>query len=286
MRIVWCLWCSLLGYLPLKATGDSLHYLTPQDSLQLVVDEWQQKYVIHHLEKGQTLYSLARFYGLRLTELLTWNPEWRAEVLPQGAAIRIPLPDEALVCYRTPGFADTAHVPVFYRIRKHDTFYGLSKRLFHMDADTILARNPFLIDGLKPGQLIQIGWLSVHGIPDSLRRQRRHPLWQESYELRERFLAEAMSRPVVTQKGAAYWNRESENNRSLFALHDEAPRGSIIAVTNPMTRRQVFVRVIGKVPESPFFDNVVVVVSPAVARMLGAIDPRFFVEVEYFRSGR
>ena len=152
-----------------------------------------------------------------------------------------------------------------------------------MDADTILARNPFLNDGLKPGQLIHVGWLSIHGIPDSLRRRRRHPLWQESYELRDRFLAEAMSRPVSTQKGAAYWNRDSDNFRSLFALHDAAPRGSIIAITNPMTRRQVFVKVIGKVPESPFFDNVIVVVSPAVAKMLGAIDPRFFVEVEFFK---
>lgn len=284
MRIVLLLWCSCSGFaLPLQATGDSLHYLTAHDTVQLVVDEWQQKYIIHHMEGGQTLYSLARFYGMSLAELLSWNPQWRREVLPRGAAIRIPLPDAALVRYRNSSFRSAEHAVVVYRIRKNDTFYGLSNRVLHIDADSILARNPFLASGLKPGQLIHIGWLSVAGIADSLRRKHRHPLWQESYKLREVFLSRAASTRVQVQKGAAYWNKSSDNYRSLFALHNEAPRGSIVAIANPMTRRQVFVRVIGKVPRSPFFENVVIVVSPAVAKMLGAIDARFFVEVEYFK---
>ncbi len=284
MRIVLFLWCSWSVFsVPLRATGDSLHYLTARDTLQLLVDEWQQKYIIHYLEKGQTLYSLARFYGMSLAELLAWNPQWRREVLPRGAAIRIPLPDGALVRYRSEDFQSAEHAVLVYRIRKNDTFYGLSNRVLHIDADSILARNPFLASGLKPGQLIHVGWLPVAGIPDSLRRKHHHPLWRESDELREAFLARAATTRVHVQKGAAYWNKSSDNYRSLFALHDEAPRGSIVAVANPMTRRQVFVRVIGKVPRSPFFENVVIVVSPAVAKMLGAIDPRFFVEVEYFK---
>ncbi len=283
MKILWCLGICLALYQPCQATGDSLHYLTAEDTLQLVFDEWQQMYVIHYLERGQTLYSLARFYGLRLGELLNWNPEWRTQIHPKGAAVRIPIPPQAIVKHRTSRFSQKQFAPVVYQIRKHDTFYGLSHRLFHIDADTLLARNPFLASGLHPGQLIQVGWLPVAGIPDSLRHKRHHPLWEESERLREQFIMQTFHAPPKTIKGAAYWNKDLDNYRSLFALLDGVPRGSIIAVRNPMTRREVFVRVIGQIPDSPFFEHVVVVVSPAVAKMLGAIDARFFVEVEYFK---
>ena len=53
--------------------GDSLHYLTPQDSVLLTVDESNQKIIIHRLEKKQTMYSLAKFYGLELIELMYFN---------------------------------------------------------------------------------------------------------------------------------------------------------------------------------------------------------------------
>ena len=55
--------------------GDSLNYLTPQDSVFLTVDENNQKIIEHRLEYKQTMYSLAKFYGLELNELMYFNEE-------------------------------------------------------------------------------------------------------------------------------------------------------------------------------------------------------------------
>ena len=72
------------------------------------------------------------------------------------------------------------------------------------------------------------------------------------------------------------------SSSDLYALHREAPVNSIISVTNPMTSRTAYVKVLGKIPDF-YEENVVIVLSPAVANMLGALDPNFFVQVQYFK---
>ena len=59
--------------------------------------------------------------------------------------------------------------------------------------------------------------------------------------------------------------------------------GTIIEVLNPMTNRTVYVKVIGKIPDTAYRDEVAVILSPLAAKLLGAIDPRFFVKVKYHR---
>jgi hypothetical protein len=56
------------------ATGDSLYYLLPTDTVILSIEQYGEKIFTHRLEKKQTLYSLAHFYGLSVEELYYYNP--------------------------------------------------------------------------------------------------------------------------------------------------------------------------------------------------------------------
>jgi len=56
-------------------TGDDTYYLLPKDSIFLNVGILSEKIFQHKLAPGQTLFSLANFYGLTLTELYFYNPE-------------------------------------------------------------------------------------------------------------------------------------------------------------------------------------------------------------------
>jgi len=73
----------------------------------------------------------------------------------------------------------------------------------------------------------------------------------------------------------------SENNRKYLALHRTAKAGTIMKVRNEMNNQEVFVRIIGKLPNTDVNQNVVIKISRAAYDRLGAIDPRFRVTISY-----
>ena len=73
---------------------------------------------------------------------------------------------------------------------------------------------------------------------------------------------------------------KADTNKYL-ALHKSAPVGTIMQVKNAMNGQVVYVRVIGKLPETGANDKVIVRVSKKAYQKLGALDSRFRVDVSY-----
>ncbi len=264
------------------ATGDSLNYLTPKDSVILSIDFYGDKVFEHTLEQGQTLYSLARFYGLQPEELLFYNPHIQPETISIGAKLKVPMPNRALI--RRPDRMRNAqtYVPVFHKIKRGETMYRLCNMFYKIPMDTLKRWNQMDSDVLKLHQLVYVGYMSTAGIPDSLRKNHSNHFWRRSYQLGKKFRGSAKGKTLRKDKGAAYW-KKGKNQEELFALHRTAKPGSVILVQNPMTRRTVFVKVLGKIPEASYPPNIKLVVSEQAAKLLGARDPRFFVELQYWR---
>lgn len=85
----------------------------------------------------------------------------------------------------------------------------------------------------------------------------------------------------VSQSGVAELIEGTEGNRKYLALHRTAPIGTILKVKNEMNNREVFVRVMGKLPDTS--DKTIIRISKSAFDRLGAIDPRFRVEVTYYK---
>ena len=264
-------------------TGDSLNYLTNKDTIFLDVGAYQEKVFHHYIAPKQTLFSLAKFYGLNLEELYYYNPTLRDNVVSIGQPIRIPIPNRAIKRYQNKDFQAERHIPVCYVIKKGDTMYNISKRIFQMPIDTIMVRNQLTDFTLSLGQVLLVGWMSVDGIPESYRKFRGHPVWKRNQVLKRRYFRARQVKQERTNSGVAYWQKNTKSISELYALHRYAPVNSIIAVNNPMKNRTVYVKVIGRLPESVYSSNVVVVLSPKAATMLGAKDARFFVKVSYLK---
>lgn len=281
-RILWmATW--LFSPILLFATGDSLHYLTSKDTIFLSV-AWGEKIFEHQIERKQTLFSLAKFYGLGLDELYFYNPELaNGKSLTKGQPIRIPIPNRAILRYYPPHFSRLNYVPVYYVVQPGETMYRISKEYFKMPIDTIARRNNIINNQISVGQPLHIGWMSIHGIPDSLRTH-GGVMGGGNSELGRFYHQESLSKKEISQQGAAQWPKDEKLNTGggLFALHNQAPLRSVIAVTNPMTRRTMYVRVLGRIPDW-YEQKVIVVLSPAVAQALGAIDPSFFVQLRYLK---
>ncbi|MDX1667402.1 MAG: LysM peptidoglycan-binding domain-containing protein [Saprospiraceae bacterium] len=265
------------------ATGDSLRYLTPKDTIFLTVGHFQEKIFKHRMEPKQTLYSLAGFYGLSVEELYYYNPGLKDEVVHAGDSIRVPIPNTAIIRYQEPGYDPEKYAPVFYRVKRGDTMFRISRYFFRMPIDTLLSRSHMGNIDLRPGQLLRIGWMSIEGVPEVHRHLGESALSRRNEAMRQVYMRESEGKREREDQGAAYWKKNSRENSDFYALHRRAPINSVIEVENPMSRRKVYVKVVGRIPDTAYEDNVVLILSPIAARLLGAIDPKFFVRVRYYR---
>jgi LysM repeat protein len=85
----------------------------------------------------------------------------------------------------------------------------------------------------------------------------------------------------VEEDGLAELIEGSSNNRKYLALHRTAPVGTIMRVRNDMNGQEVFVRIIGRLPDTGSNRNVLLKISKAAYEQLGAIDSRFRVRISY-----
>jgi murein DD-endopeptidase MepM/ murein hydrolase activator NlpD len=87
----------------------------------------------------------------------------------------------------------------------------------------------------------------------------------------------------IVESGVAELIEGTDGNRKYLALHRSAPVGTILKIRNEMNNREVFVRVMGKLPDTALTDKLVIKISKSAYDKLGAIDPRFRVEVTYYK---
>lgn len=86
----------------------------------------------------------------------------------------------------------------------------------------------------------------------------------------------------IEEKGTAVWIQDQDLDASkMLVLHRTAPIGRVIKITNPMTNRTTFAKVVGKFTENESTKDVIIVMTKAVADSLGALDKRFFCNLTY-----
>ncbi len=266
------------------ATGDSLRYLTAKDTVFIKLDDFGNKLFGHTLVKGQTIFSLARHYGLKVESLYSYNPSLTQDGnFEMGQEVFIPIPDSAIVKEKMVAYPTWKFAPVVYEVKHGDTFYRIAQHFFKMPLDTLKTRNKLTHTAMHSGQKLLIGWLPLSGIEDSLQLANSNPMGAKMQQLQLKFDAEKNVKKEYFQNGAAYWQREKKMGTDFYALHRTAPVGSVIQVSNPMKKKTVFAKVIAPIPDRAYGDDIIVVLSPSVAKLLGAKDPKFFVEVRYVK---
>ena len=265
-------------------TGDSLQYLTVRDTVFLELNGINEKIFVHTIAPKQTLYSLAKFYGLSVEELYVYNPGLKDRVTNPGLQVSVPIPNRAIKRYYVADkFGGVPHAPVFYRVKKGDSLYGICKRLFKMPMDTVMRRSGLVDANIQPGQLLRVGWMSTAGIPEEDQKLKSiPPAWRESEALRRRFEVAVRGLNVSQEKGVGTWPKEVNLPVGLYVLHRHAKLNSIIELTNPMNNRKVYARVMGKMPQI-YTSNVKVLVTPKIVSLLGIRDNQFRTEIRYIK---
>lgn len=240
----------------------------------------------HKIKSGQTLYALAKYYGTSVSNIHTYNNMSDATRLVIGQTVLIPLVSGAILTEKSDDIEkDTLFVPVYYKVKSGESLYKIAISYFDMSISTLKERNELEKDALRIGKKLHIGWFKTDGVPDSIRNTKpvqsgsnlASLALQNMYSIRASFKTEKL------EEGAAVWRPSGATREtSLYVLHRTAPIGTILKIYSPLKQRTIYAKVAGNIPDTDENRTAILVVSPAVARALGIIDPKFFVKISYY----
>lgn len=150
----------------LKAENPRLtQELTIGDRLLIPLDEVKRRdlesspdidgnFLIHEVQKKNTLYSIAKEYNVEINDIIAQNPAVE-DGLKKGMKIRIPVAEiksETNTEYIQPAAASPY---VTHEVLPKETLYSLSKK-YEVSIDSLLSVNNGLTGGLRVNQLINI----------------------------------------------------------------------------------------------------------------------------------
>jgi LysM repeat protein len=233
------------------------------ESVSLVIEPTMDLMAEHQVLAKQTLYSIAKVYGLTVNDLYRANPELRDRLVKVNEKILIPLNGMSLVPTIEEG------PKAYYNVKPKETLFRLARVYFNMEVDHLRRLNNMEGNDLEIGQRLLIGTLKAREV--ELDSAVTTSVEEDIFDGME----------WVEEKNVAYWLRNEDMSTSMVILHNEAPINSLVEITNPMYNRTVMAKVIGRIPDQAYTRDIDAVISHGVATELGAIDPRFYVKIRY-----
>ncbi|MCB9335553.1 MAG: LysM peptidoglycan-binding domain-containing protein [Flavobacteriales bacterium] len=112
-------------------------------------------FILHTVEKGRTLYSLAKEYGVPQKDIMAINPEIEDEGIKEGQVIKIPIKEIKLENNPNLELPKETNKYKTHLVKQGETLYSLSK-LYQVSIDSIQLVNNGLSEGLKLGETINI----------------------------------------------------------------------------------------------------------------------------------
>ena len=258
-------------------------------------------YIAHPINAKDTYYLLSRVYEVPVKEIMEAN---NRKSLRVGDFAHIPIQDnivakeeekkEETATERPKDVTNsrpigstaketvTGKVLTEYKVGASETLFSIARR-FGSTVDDVKKLNGLDSDGLKEGQVLKIpdGPVTVVTtsttpsainipLPDNITREEIE-FETNRYGIREK-----------KEKGIGIWmdNLESRGKSNL-ALHRTAPVGTILKITNPLTKNVTFAKVVGKFSDTAESKDAIVILSKSAASYIGALDKRFLIEITY-----
>jgi peptidoglycan endopeptidase LytF len=167
-----------------------------------------------------------------------------------------------------------------HTVASNETIYSIATT-YHLTIDQLKAKNNLQTNSLRIGQKLLISGQ----YPAKNQSAATEPLDEGDSTIKDPALRGDASRYGLNQideKGTAVWITDQDLDPvKMLVLHRSAPVGTIVKVTNPMTNRSAFAKVVGKFTENESTKDVIIVMTKAVAESVGAIDKRFFCNLTY-----
>jgi len=258
---------------------------------------------IHIVKPSETLFFISRQYNVSVDDLKKWNNLTSNElnvgqklIVKQGAMVVIP--------------QVSAGDSIFHVVKPSETLYSIS-RDYNLQVVELRNWNRLPDNTISIGQKLFVGMktkaenteekvesptpvVAVQEKAEESKEKEVSPVNQNANaeEKKEEvvYVGKKKDQETITnssgytrvvQNGLAAMIDGTDDNKKYLALHRTAKIGTIMQVRNEMNNKVVFVRILGRLPDTGANDGILIRLSKAAYDRLGALDKKFRVEISY-----
>ena len=234
----------------------------------------------HTIVKGESLYSLSKTYGVTVNQLKEANHLGADNKLSIGQTIIIPSTDQEAMYVPAPKEAKPEP--------KHQEVQSSQPGREYLPNDntpTKPSEPPVRVIDEKPAGSMhsdQTKEPKTESVPepkpsatDAMKATNVPP--SEYTSVFSSY--EGSSKKKVMYRGIASFLKSENPGNQYLALYNFAEMGSILKVTNLMSKQIIFVKVIGKIPAADTQSDIILKVSAEAASQLKVSEDKFLVEV-------
>ena len=268
--------------------------VTPEPSEPVPVTSDRKKHIV---EPTETIYRLTKLYQVSAEDIKRWNgltsddldigmvlwvgpeasepqvsdeetpkdnpEESEPESIPEETLPDADLPEDSLIV--APEYA--VHV-----VQAGETLSSLS-RLYNTSLDSLTYWNRLTHTSLSIGDTILIGVLKPEEAlpPKTYLTTYGSKWWRVPQD----------SDTLIHEEGVTGVIENIIETQKLLALHRHLPVGTDLQVINLMNKRQVAVKIVGKLPDTGLNRNLMIRLTDVAYKQLGIIDQRSRVEIIY-----
>ncbi|MEQ9426585.1 MAG: LysM peptidoglycan-binding domain-containing protein [Cyclobacteriaceae bacterium] len=275
----------------------------PISSQQEVTTNLSSETTTHFVDIGETLFAISRKYGVSVDDLKIWN-NLPSNELNVGQQLTIkgvnenPQPQPVQTSIEEIVEVDTTERTHIVEIK--ETLFSISQK-YGLSVQELIALNSLEGNELSIGQILKvksdeaIDTTSIE-LPieidttvqqQSLDTSKVEPQ-QELIPINASDVNPFNSRTVqdgelkkIFEEGLAMVIENSTETKKYLALHRSADVGTVMRVKNMANSLSIFVRVVGKLPETGNNSRILLKLSRAAYERLGAVDAQFPVEISY-----
>lgn len=248
----------------------------------------QGEYINHTVKPSETLYSISRLYEVGVENIKKWNNlESNAISVGQVLIIRKESPGSATIASEE---IDQSGRKIVHIVSSGETLYSIANK-YNVSLNDIRVWNSLDNNNVGIGQELIVGFTDEEDdVPikaNNLIGNERKDKTEEpvkAQDIPESNFEEEIDDEgfkKITERGVASVIGGSESTKKYLALHRTAPIGTIMQVRNEMNDFTVFVRVIGKLPDTGENERYLIKISKTAYERLRAVDDRFMVEITY-----
>lgn len=287
----------------------SIAKATTIDSLG--IGEYKGKAVILHLvESKENYYSISRKYHVSPSELMSFNDNAPIRI---GDTLKV---NKKGLTLKKGTTAVASGKTIEHTVATGETLFAISRK-YSVSVEDIINLNGLTDNSVKIGQKLKItpGTKSTAVVTTPPAKQSEVVVKNEpkQEEVKVKPVTTTTTTTTTTQPKAEQKEEETDDNTTVadtsvpakvgreihesgmatwisdndlnqaksVALHRTAPIGTIVKITNPMTNKSVYVKVVGNFPESADTKNVLIVISKSAANLLGVRDQKFRIDLAY-----
>jgi LysM repeat protein len=256
-----------------------------------------KKNIIHKIEAKETYFSLGRKYNVSPQLIIQFNTNKSLQI---GAIVKIPTERNftetiASISTNNPDPNTSSELAsIDYKVSPREYLYSIARK-FNTTVEQLKILNNLTSNSLSIGQIIKVPLITSNTEqtiqPASIPEATTEPLINTIAVLTDSVenASERLKLPVaryglreVNERGIAVsLTDENLNETKMLALHQTAPIGTVVKITNPMTGKSTFAKIVGKFSQNELSKDAIIVVNKSTADLIGALDRRFQVTLIY-----